>query len=91
MRVFLKKIFTSPRQEFPWSEYPSTLIYLWPDLAYVHFSRQDEASSVEARTLRIQTNELIDSKYGFDRYKDPTDRLGWLINMHPVSRERLSR
>ncbi|XP_028400533.1 DNA polymerase epsilon catalytic subunit A-like [Dendronephthya gigantea] len=47
-------------------------------------NKQDEASSVEARTLRIETNELIDSKYGFDRYKDPTDRLGWLINMHPT-------
>ena len=46
------------------------------------FFRQDD--STEARVLRIQTNELVDSKYGFDRYKDPGDRLGWLINMHPV-------
>ena len=38
--------------------------------------------------MRIQANELIDSKYGFDRYKDPADRLGWLINMHPVSKTK---
>ncbi|CAB4010997.1 DNA polymerase epsilon catalytic subunit A, partial [Paramuricea clavata] len=47
-------------------------------------SLQDESNSMEARILRIQTNELVDSKYGFDRYKDPADRLGWLINMHPA-------
>ena len=35
--------------------------------------------------MRIQTNEVIDSKYGFERYKEPTERLGWLMNMHPVS------
>ena len=48
--------------------------------------RQDESASTEARILRIQANECIDSKYNFDRYKDPVDRLGWLINMHPVSK-----
>jgi hypothetical protein len=52
------------------------------ELLLCFFFRQDD--STEARILRIQTNELVDSKYGFDRYKDPGDRLGWLINMHPV-------
>ena len=49
------------------------------------FRRPDEGSSTEARVLRIQSNDTLDVKYGFDRYKDPVDRLGWLINMHPVS------
>ena len=50
------------------------------------FYRPDEGSSTEARLLRIQNNEVFDNKYGFERYKDPVDRLGWLLNMHPVSR-----
>lgn len=47
-------------------------------------SRPDEGSSTEARVLRIQSNDALDVKYGFDRYKEPVDRLGWLINMHPT-------
>ena len=50
------------------------------------FSYRDDGSSAEARLLRIQNNEVYDNKYGFERYKEPVDRLGWLINMHPVSR-----
>ena len=49
------------------------------------FTRPDEGSSTEARVLRIQSNDTLDVKYGFDRYKEPVDRLGWLMNMHPVS------
>jgi len=47
-------------------------------------SRPDEGSSSEARVLRIQSNDTLDVKYGFDRYKEPVERLGWLINMHPT-------
>lgn len=46
--------------------------------------RPDEGASTEARINRIQSNDVLDVKYGFDRYKDSVDRLGWLINMHPV-------
>lgn len=49
------------------------------------FHRPDEGASTEARVNRIQSNDVLDVKYGFDRYKDSVDRLGWLINMHPVS------
>ena len=34
---------------------------------------------------RIQSNDVLDVKYGFDRYKESVERLGWLMNMHPVS------
>ncbi|CAH3120153.1 unnamed protein product [Pocillopora meandrina] len=48
-------------------------------------SRPDDfGGSTETRVLRIQTNDTLDVKYGFDRYKEPIDRLGWLINMHPT-------
>ena len=46
--------------------------------------RPDEGASTEARINRIQSNDVLDVKYGFDRYKDSVDRLGWLVNMHPV-------
>lgn len=47
--------------------------------------RNDEGNSTEARLHRIQTNEAVDLKYGFERYKEPAEKLGWLINIHPVS------
>lgn len=47
-------------------------------------SRPDEGASTEARVNRIHSNDVLDVKYGFDRYKDSVDRLGWLINMHPT-------
>lgn len=64
--------------------FPFFIFVLFESICY--FFRQDESASIEARTLRIQANELIDSKYDFDRYKEPVERLGWLINMHPVSK-----
>jgi len=30
-------------------------------------------------------NDEIDAKFGFERCKEPTKLVGWLINMHPVS------
>jgi DNA polymerase epsilon subunit 1 len=39
----------------------------------------------DKRLQRSQQNDVIDKKFGFERYKDPKERLGWLINMHPVS------
>lgn len=38
----------------------------------------------EFRLLQSLQNDSIDSKYGFDRVKDATERVGWLLNMHPV-------
>ena len=43
---------------------------------------RDEQAS---RLLRSQQNDALDAKYGYERYKLPSTRLGWLINMHPVS------
>ena len=52
---------------------------IFPDL---YFRPSD---SSEKRAERAQINEQIDEKYGFYRHKDPMERVGWLINMHPVS------
>ena len=43
--------------------------------------REDNA---EKRLEQALLNDEIDKKYGFDRYKDADEKLGWLINMHPV-------
>lgn len=45
--------------------------------------------SLEQRHNRITKIDAMDAKFGFERYKDPTERLGWLINMHPVSIKHL--
>ena len=45
--------------------------------------REDTA---EKRLQKSQFNDEIDVKYGFNRYKDPAEKIGWLINMHSVSR-----
>lgn len=48
----------------------------------LHFRRED---SSEKRLQRSQQNDEIDSRFGYERYKDPSEKTGWLINMHPVS------
>ena len=45
--------------------------------------RREDSS--EKRLQRSQFNDEIDVKYGFIRYKEAAEKIGWLINMHPVS------
>ncbi|KAK3107356.1 hypothetical protein FSP39_012618, partial [Pinctada imbricata] len=45
------------------------------------YSREE---GTDKRLQRAQFGDEIDSKYGFDRYKDAKERVGWLINMHPA-------
>ncbi|XP_048254478.1 DNA polymerase epsilon catalytic subunit A-like isoform X1 [Haliotis rufescens] len=40
--------------------------------------------STEKRLSRATLNDEIDLRFGFDRYKDPQEKTGWLINMHPT-------
>ncbi|CAE1311507.1 POLE [Acanthosepion pharaonis] len=40
--------------------------------------------SSEKRLQRSQQNDEIDSRFGYERYKDPSEKTGWLINMHPA-------
>ncbi|XP_022098482.1 DNA polymerase epsilon catalytic subunit A-like [Acanthaster planci] len=44
--------------------------------------RSDDSS--EVRLQRAVINDELDARFGFDRYKDPAERVGWLINMHPA-------
>ncbi len=46
--------------------------------------RSDDSS--EAQLQRAIINDELDARFGFDRYKDPAERVGWLINMHPVKK-----
>ena len=48
---------------------------------FCHCSRED---STEKRVQRARLNDEIDQKFGYERYKDPQEKVGWLINMHPV-------
>ncbi|XP_070548417.1 DNA polymerase epsilon catalytic subunit A-like isoform X2 [Ptychodera flava] len=50
-------------------------------------TRSDKESRSESSEARLQyclANDEMDSKFGYDRYKEPAERLGWLINMHPT-------
>ncbi len=47
-------------------------------------SGRDDAS-LSARNARAHKNDAMDLKFGYDRYVMPKERVGWLINMHPVS------
>ncbi|CAL8111322.1 unnamed protein product [Orchesella dallaii] len=38
----------------------------------------------ENRIRQSFDNDAIDSKFGFNRVKDVTERVGWLLNMHPT-------
>ncbi|XP_055866677.1 DNA polymerase epsilon catalytic subunit A-like isoform X1 [Biomphalaria glabrata] len=44
-------------------------------------SRED---STEKRLKRAILNDEIDTRFGYERYKDTTEKTGWLINMHPT-------
>lgn len=47
--------------------------------------RGDFDDAIDQRVKRAQFSDVIDARFGFERYKDPITRMGWLINMHPVS------
>ena len=33
---------------------------------------------------RAQVSDKLDNRFGFTRYKESIERVGWLVNMHPV-------
>ncbi|XP_077163573.1 DNA polymerase epsilon catalytic subunit A isoform X2 [Paroedura picta] len=47
---------------------------------------RDDSSSLSAlrRLERSQWTDKIDGQFGFERIKEPAERTGWLINMHPT-------
>ncbi|XP_060641327.2 DNA polymerase epsilon catalytic subunit A [Anolis sagrei] len=46
----------------------------------------DDGPSLSAvkRLERSQWTDTIDARFGFERIKEPSERTGWLINMHPT-------
>lgn len=52
-------------------------------LYFITNSGPDEGS--DRRLQQSLENDAIDAKYGFNRYKDTQEKIGWLLNMHPVS------
>lgn len=53
------------------------------------FSLRDDGSSSSVSALkrleRSQWTDKMDLRFGFERLKEPGEKTGWLINMHPVS------
>lgn len=49
-------------------------------------NQQDDASALSAvkRLERSQFTDGMDERFGFDRMKEPGEKTGWLINMHPT-------
>ncbi|XP_028851833.1 DNA polymerase epsilon catalytic subunit A isoform X2 [Denticeps clupeoides] len=49
-------------------------------------NQQDDSSSVSAvkRLERSHFTDEMDARFGFERMKEPGERTGWLINMHPT-------
>ncbi|XP_061624174.1 DNA polymerase epsilon catalytic subunit A isoform X2 [Phyllopteryx taeniolatus] len=47
---------------------------------------QDDGSSMSAlkRLERSQFTDEMDARFGFERMKEPGEKTGWLINMHPA-------
>ncbi|XP_060894086.1 DNA polymerase epsilon catalytic subunit A [Labrus mixtus] len=47
---------------------------------------QDDGSAMSAlkRLERSQFTDEMDARFGFDRMKEPGEKTGWLINMHPA-------
>lgn len=51
--------------------------------ALMYARRED--SSAATRYQRAQRGDEIDARFGFERYHSSAERMGWLINIHPVS------
>ncbi|XP_016378501.1 DNA polymerase epsilon catalytic subunit A-like, partial [Sinocyclocheilus rhinocerous] len=49
-------------------------------------NQQDDASALSAvkRLERSQFTDGMDEHFGFERMKEPGEKTGWLINMHPT-------
>ncbi|KAL6114248.1 pole [Pungitius sinensis] len=47
---------------------------------------QDDGAAMSAlkRLERCQFTDEMDARFGFDRMKEPGEKTGWLINMHPA-------
>ena len=53
------------------------------DLSCAIICREDQ--SVASRYQRAQQSDDVDARYGFERYTHLAEKMGWLINIHPVS------
>lgn len=53
---------------------------------YFDLLLRDDGSSMSAlkRLEQSQFTDEMDTLFGFDRMKEPGEKTGWLINMHPV-------
>jgi DNA polymerase epsilon subunit 1 len=49
-------------------------------------NRADDGTQLEARFEEVQLRDEVDEKLGFARFTEGPRRIGWLVNMHPVSR-----
>lgn len=56
-------------------------------IQHICVSTRDDGSSMSAlkRLERSQFTDQMDARFGFDRIREPGEKTGWLINMHPVS------
>ncbi|ELU04510.1 hypothetical protein CAPTEDRAFT_97442, partial [Capitella teleta] len=52
-----------------------------PDQAGPYDGSRDDVGA-DKRMQRWQMNEDIDLRYGFERHKESSEKIGWLINMH---------
>ncbi|KAB7504214.1 DNA polymerase epsilon catalytic subunit A [Armadillidium nasatum] len=43
-----------------------------------------EETGSDLRLQQSLENDAIDAKYGFNRYKESEEKIGWLLNMHPT-------
>jgi len=43
---------------------------------------------MEDRFEQIRARDMLDEQFGFYRYEDGPERLGWLLGMHPVGGQR---
>lgn len=49
-----------------------------------------EASNVDQRFEDVRILDNLEIPFGFERYQEGPERLGWLLNMHEVEYDRLT-
>ena len=64
--------------------YSTCIILSLFDIIFILY--REDGSSRYQRALR---SDEIDRKFGYERYIEPEEKMGWLINFHPVSQRYL--
>jgi len=46
--------------------------------------KSDQTENYESRVKNARFNDNLDVRFGYARHTEPTEKLGWMVNMQPT-------